>query len=159
MKKRNSKYGFTMIEVSLVLAIGGLIFLMVFVALPALQRQARDAQRREDMSTLITAIKNYQRNNRGALPSGDWESALELYLDNGFEDPDGTAYDIKVFDCDGEGNAGACKGNEELEKADKYTVIINRGADCDGEISVKSANGRKVAVQYKLEIGTYCGKS
>lgn len=159
MKRLQSKTGFTLIEAVLVLGVAGLIFLMVFVALPALQRQARDAQRREDMSTLITAIKNFQRNNRGALPSGDWESALELYLDNGFEDPDGTAYDIKVFDCDAQGNAGTCKGNEELEKADKYTVIINRGADCDGETSIKSANGRKVAVQYKLEIGTYCGKS
>ena len=34
----NSKKGFTIIEVVLVLAIAGLIFLMVFVALPALQR-------------------------------------------------------------------------------------------------------------------------
>ena len=42
---RNSKKGFTIIEVVLVLAIGGLIFLMVFIALPALQRSQRDAQR------------------------------------------------------------------------------------------------------------------
>lgn len=33
-----TKKGFTIIEVVLVLAIAGLIFLMVFLALPALQR-------------------------------------------------------------------------------------------------------------------------
>ena len=39
--------GFTIIEVVLVLAIAGLIFLMVFVALPALQRSQRDTQRKK----------------------------------------------------------------------------------------------------------------
>ena len=40
--RRKNKYnlnpGFTIIEVVLVLAIAGLIFLMVFIALPAIQR-------------------------------------------------------------------------------------------------------------------------
>ena len=39
-----NKKGFTIIEVVLVLAIAGLIFLMVFLALPALQRSQRDSQ-------------------------------------------------------------------------------------------------------------------
>ena len=39
--KSNTK-GLTIIEVVLVLAIAGLIFLMVFIALPALQRNQRD---------------------------------------------------------------------------------------------------------------------
>ena len=37
-----NKKGFTIIEVVLVLAVAGLIFLMVFLALPALQRAQRD---------------------------------------------------------------------------------------------------------------------
>ena len=37
-----NKKGFTIIEVVLVLAIAGLIFLMVFIALPALQRSQRN---------------------------------------------------------------------------------------------------------------------
>ena len=61
MTKNNEK-GFTIIEVVLVLAIAGLIFLMVFVALPALQRGQRDAQRRSDVARLATAITNYQSN-------------------------------------------------------------------------------------------------
>lgn len=61
--------GFTIIEVVLVLAIAGLIFLMVFIALPALQRSQRDTQRRESMSAITDAITNYQTNNNGRLPA------------------------------------------------------------------------------------------
>ena len=43
MITQHNKKGFTIIEVVLVLAIAGLIFLMVFVALPALQRGQRDS--------------------------------------------------------------------------------------------------------------------
>ncbi len=59
----NSKKGFTIIEVVLVLAIAGLIFLMVFVALPALQRSQRDTQRRNDMSRVDTSLVQYQTNH------------------------------------------------------------------------------------------------
>ena len=37
--------GFTIIEVLIVLAIAGLILLVVFLAVPALQRNARNTQR------------------------------------------------------------------------------------------------------------------
>ncbi len=51
------------------LAIAGLIFLMVFIALPTLQRSQRDTQRRNDMARLVTAVTNYQSNNNGKLPA------------------------------------------------------------------------------------------
>ena len=69
----NSKEGFTIIEVVLVLAIAGLIFLMVFVALPALQRSQRDTARRNDMSRVDTSLVQYQTNHStdsNNLPSG-----------------------------------------------------------------------------------------
>ncbi len=59
----NTKQGFTIIEVVLVLAIAGLIFLMVFVALPALQRSQRDTQRRNDMSRVDTSLVQWQTNH------------------------------------------------------------------------------------------------
>ena len=64
----NSKKGFTIIEVTLVLAIAGLIMMMVFLALPALQRAQRDTQRTDDVARLITQLNQYQSNNRGKLP-------------------------------------------------------------------------------------------
>ena len=67
---------FTIIEVVLVLAIAGLIFLMVFIALPALQRNQRDTQRKNDMSRILSQLKTYQSNNRGQyisdFQSDDW---------------------------------------------------------------------------------------
>ncbi len=104
---QNSKRGFTIIEVVLVLAIAGLIFLMVFTALPALQRSQRDTARRDDLSRFLTQITNYQTNNRGKLP-GTGESvaaqAVTSYANfiinylwaNGdqFIDPDGELYTI-----------------------------------------------------------------
>ena len=68
MTNKNSKKGFTIIEVVLVLAIAGLIFLMVFIALPALQRSQRNTRRRQDMSRILSAINDYQTNNNGKLP-------------------------------------------------------------------------------------------
>ncbi len=61
----NNKKGFTIIEVVLVLAIAGLIFLMVFVALPALQRSQRDTARRNDLARVDTSLVQYQTNNQG----------------------------------------------------------------------------------------------
>lgn len=60
-----TKKGFTIIEVVLVLAIAGLIFLMVFLALPALQRLQRDVQRKQDVAMVVTALHNWNANNKG----------------------------------------------------------------------------------------------
>lgn len=69
IKSNEAKKGFTIIEVVLVLAIAGLIFLMVFLALPALQRSQRDTQRKNDLSRLQAAINDYKSANRGKLPN------------------------------------------------------------------------------------------
>lgn len=58
---------FTIIEVVLVLAIAGLIFLMVFIALPALQRSQIDTARKNDVSLVAAAVKNWRSNNRGRV--------------------------------------------------------------------------------------------
>ena len=51
----------------LVLAIAGLIFLMVFLALPALQRSQRDMQRKNDVVIIRAALENYKSSNRGSF--------------------------------------------------------------------------------------------
>ncbi len=61
--------GFTIIEVVLVLAIAALIFLMVFVALPALQRGQANSARKNDASTVSAAIGSYRTNTNGKLPA------------------------------------------------------------------------------------------
>lgn len=65
----NHKKGFTIIEVVLVLAIAGLIFLMVFIAFPALQRSQRDTQRTDDMARVQSQLMSWQNNHSNKLPS------------------------------------------------------------------------------------------
>lgn len=79
-KQQLKERGFTIIEVVLVLAIAALIFLMVFIALPALQGSQRDTARKEDVSTVASAINSWTSNNRGAATLTD--TALRPYWEN-----------------------------------------------------------------------------
>ena len=79
MIKKDNKKGFTIIEVVLVLAIAGLIFAMVFIALPALQRSQRDHSRENDASVVAAAITRWNSANRN---SGTFsEESLRKYVD------------------------------------------------------------------------------
>lgn len=87
--------------VVLVLAIAGLIFLMVFIALPALQRSQRDTQRRNDMSALASQITQYQSNNNGKLPKADATSKIAAV------DESDTTNGAITHWCDAKNNAAA----------------------------------------------------
>lgn len=78
-----NKQGFTIIEVVLVLAIAALIFLMVFIALPALQRNQRDTAAKQEVGDVLAALTTYQSNNRGQVPTNSAADAVKLgnYLD------------------------------------------------------------------------------
>lgn len=171
MKKKS---GFTIIEVVLVLAIAGLIFLMVFIALPALQRSQRDTQRSDDLARAQTAITNFQKTNRGRVPCfmgtdtgcsdaqswgrcdpDDPKGFCARYLlvdgEDTFEDPDGTPYVFK--------NGGSLKSSDQpgstpdrFEDAE-HQIYVFTNATCDGETAVHSSGTRKVALLYKLEGG------
>ncbi len=67
-KIEKSEKGFTIIEVMIVLAIAGLILLIVFLAVPALQRNSRNTQRKSDASGIAASIATYISNNNGSLP-------------------------------------------------------------------------------------------
>jgi prepilin-type N-terminal cleavage/methylation domain-containing protein len=88
MNVQQKTKGFTIIEVVLVLAIAGLIFLMVFIALPALQRSQRDSSRKSEVGTIVSAISSYQSANRGGQPTaiqiaGYINSSTDAKLDSG----------------------------------------------------------------------------
>jgi prepilin-type N-terminal cleavage/methylation domain-containing protein len=79
MTKKDNKKGFTIIEVVLVLAIAGLIFAMVFIALPALQRSQRDHSRENDASVVAAAITKWNSANRNGGTFS--EESLRKYVD------------------------------------------------------------------------------
>ena len=180
MKKgenEEKRRGFTIIEVSLVLAIAGLIMLMVFIALPQVLRGQRDAERREDASTLLGAIKKYQSNNRGALPAYSegriitvsntfnsltaWGQFYSDYLGADFVDPSGGNYFLEVTACDRNSSLGAGANCWDNGATNIGTIKVIAGASCDGNNAVKTNNPRKVAVLIRLESGdtTYCDNS
>ncbi len=104
--------GFTIIETALVIAVAGMIFLMVFIALPGLRAQQRDTDRREAVTKVIREIKDYQTNNRGSLPS-DWTKFHTDYLDGeNFMDPDGTEYALITVQCTASKVDTACTYNQ-----------------------------------------------
>lgn len=178
-----AKGGFTIIEVVLVLAIAGLIFLMVFLALPALQRSQRDSERQRMLGNLSAAVQKYQQNNNGRLPTPG--SSVEAVQDGDVAPMDtwcsGTANNsAKNIICNYMNGADAQRNEwldptgyayglsiqklssgqvETLDNSDytKHMVYLYESARCDGEQAVYSANSRDFVVMYKLEgSGTYC---
>lgn len=144
-QKLNKEKGFTIIEVVLVLAIAGLIFLMVFIALPALQRNQRDTQRKNDLSRAMTAVNNYQSNNRGSLPDdGEWDEFATQYLRVGgdtFTDPNGTDYHFDVG------------GTPPPAFTGDGAVYVTERATCNGESVTTGQGANKMALRIKLEGG------
>lgn len=57
--------GFTVLELLIVLAAAGVIFSIIFSAIPALTRNSRNGQRRQDVAAVLEAISHYQSNNSG----------------------------------------------------------------------------------------------
>lgn len=164
MIDNNSMSGFTIIEVVLVLAIAGLIFLMVFIALPQLQRAQRDTQRRSDLDRFAAGITQYQTNNNGKIPSkqddfgtNNGENFVKGYIvgtngkvDEDFVDPtSGDMYKIVFSGATGDG----AKSPTDLDGKIYYYT----NARCDGENVVKGNGSRTYAAVYKLEgSGVYC---
>lgn len=166
MRIQRKEKGFTIIEVVLVLAIAGLIFLMVFLALPALQRNQKDTQRKNDLNRAQTALTNYQTNNKNSLPgttAAQWQAFENTYLlmtdaagksTESFIDPAGTntanASAIGyVFTPLAAATAVGAFGPDSTQNIIYYTV----GTVCDTGGSVKSAGSTKVALRMALEGG------
>ena len=184
--KQNELEGFTLIEAALAVAIGGLIFSMVFLVLPSAMANARDGERRDDVLLAANKLKNFQaNNNRGALPSDKitasglyingssitfgptsgvtWADFYKSFFDDGFADPRGVRYNWQIVNCGATGTGKNCTDSKLASFMNKtfeennFTLYFVLGATCNGENAVSTANTRTVSILYKLErAGTYC---
>ena len=164
-KNIKAKQGFTIIEVVLVLAIAGLIFLMVFIAFPALQRSQNDTQRQNDIARLSTQITNFKTNNTNGIPgkaakndglaagvnghdtknastwgktAGTWGYFYDNYMLAGgdtFADPDGNPYGLMVVWC---ANTGASAGKPMGSLKDGETCTNSAAQRSSMEFSEQS---------------------
>ncbi len=141
MSKQLSKKqkGFTIIEVLIVLAIAGVIMLIVFLAVPALQRNSRNTQRRSDASHLSGLVNEYTANHAGQLPAAIGTGQAQLDLTNekwGILTPPATANIIS-----GTGTLGT---TTQLD--------INTGTICDPTAGTISAgNARSFSITFSVE--------
>lgn len=148
MKTVNKK-GFTLIEVVLVLAIGGLIFLLAFLAFQQVSRNRRDTQRRSDAARMSSAYNDLV-GDRQISPGGNAigatlaGSAWEDRIDNipGLNPPSGPAY-TRVTD--------------EPDSVNEYRIIVGyQGAtgalfnSCGGTPMTSNTQGK---VELYLENG------
>jgi prepilin-type N-terminal cleavage/methylation domain-containing protein len=169
-----NKKGFTIIEVVLVLAIAGLIFLMVFIALPALQRSQRNTRRRSDMARILSSYTDYAANNGGKMPKTNEQLAILVnrYITGSssyatkdtvtttgmscgnfdqFCDPDGTSYYFATPTT----TTATVTGDFD------HQIRYYYHAKCDASTEGKTIAGNgddDVAIVYILEGGAvYCG--
>lgn len=148
MKILNKKpsSGFTIIEVTIVLAIAGLIMAIVFVAVPAFERSAHNTQRRSDATHLAGLVNDYASNNAGSLPTCmSSASGCTNGLDVGGEKwniMDGTIAIIPS------GTTPTYKSG-----TDNNSMIVDEGAACDPTSSTISASSdaRSFAIGYQVQ--------
>ena len=146
---QKSKKGFTIIEVVLVLAIAGLIFLMVFIALPNMQRSQRDTQRRNDYSSFSSAITTYITNNNGKMPTGATDLTADMLNRNG-TDPYGNDYQIGFVVCSNGG--GGCTASPKTEPGSGEShVFLMTNATCDGSTPTYKSGSRNFVIYGAIE--------
>lgn len=134
------KKGFTIIEVVLVLAIAGLIFLMIFIAWPALQRSQRDTGRKNDANVVASAIGNYRSDHRGTNPTT--AALLGSYVTNlGQYQKSGSNWPILFV--------AAPPTTANLDNI--YVVTGKKCDDTTGQLTSTGATARSIAVTYFTE--------
>lgn len=139
----HNKQGFTIIEVVLVLAIAALIFLMVFIAFPALQRGQANTARKNDASAVAAAINTYRTNHNGTLPTTYGQ--ISPYVDKLSQL---TLPDDATSVGTGAGSI-TTSDNSELD-----TVKVYTGAKCDDNNEAVVGSKRQAAVLTVLEISS-----
>jgi prepilin-type N-terminal cleavage/methylation domain-containing protein len=148
--------GFTIIEVMIVLAIAGLIMLIVFLAVPALNRSSHNTSIKNDVSGILGAVEEYANNNNGSV-------ATSAHIDGSVVTIGGTA------DCSTSGaNCATAKVSantsdvslKAVADADLSsdptlgTIQIITGAVCDGnKPTSEGAVARSVVAYFMLEGG------
>ena len=164
--KESKRTGFTIIEVVLVLAIAGLIFVMVFLAYPGMRRAYRDQRRRDDYGTFATSVSLYAANNNGLMPSSASDLNGEMLNSDG-TDPYGNEYNIGFKDCTSNSDSSPCG----ISKSDivtepgtdttKHQVYLVTHAECNGATPQYKTGSRSFVIYGAMENapGTACVES
>jgi prepilin-type N-terminal cleavage/methylation domain-containing protein len=125
-----NRKGFTLIELLLVIGIIAILAAVVIVAINPTKQlaDARNAQRRSDVNTILNAVYQYAIDNNGTMPTGITTTAKEVCVTD-------------TADCDGNGiNLEVLTGSYLV----KLPVDPQAGSTATGTdyLIVQNSNGR-----------------
>ena len=141
----------------IVLAIAGLIMVVVFLAIPQLQRSQRNNAREAVMNRVAAEVNNYASNNSGAIPT------MNNNATTGFVGTTGGFY-VRYINSNASSFTDPSTGSTMTFVAwtadnavtTSSTVYYASGRSCSGEASV-AASGRNFVIMTQLEGGAiYC---
>lgn len=160
MKIRQNQKGFTLIEVVLVLAIGGLIFLLAFLAFQQVSTNRRDTQRRNDAGSVISELQNAAGDGAvvdsqtkltggaaaASAPTGS-ASFLSVYMGGAKKGPQAN-YTFSYV---------AAPATAAVQTVATDTIVVSRGAKCTPNTSNSlTPQSGAYAVIVGLEKGAVC---
>jgi len=128
--------GFTIIEVLIVLAIAGLILLIVFLAVPALQRNSRNTSIKSDVQNVLGGIAEFKAANNGQMPTNISGTGTVTYA--------GTT--PTTINIQGTTIVSSTAAAPAAAAPTLGTIVVSRGFRCDGV-----ASARAVAALYSIE--------
>jgi prepilin-type N-terminal cleavage/methylation domain-containing protein len=139
-KRGKTNSGFTIIEVLIVLAIAGLILLIVFLAVPALQRNSRNTAIKNDVQNVVGGVAEFQGANNGQMPTGIAATSGTVNY-TGAAGTNPTSINIQ-------GTTTVTSVNTAPAAATPAggTVVVSLRFKCNGQ-----ANTRAVAAVYSIE--------
>lgn len=158
LKQRNQ--GFTIVETLIVLGIAGMIMLVVFLAVPSLQRNQRNTARRTDASRIAAAANEFVTNNSsGTLPSTTVHSGAILTTAgnlSGFGTITAQAADAVpcAIGSFATGRLTICTSATvtfTAPAAGQEGLILATGAQCNGSGAISTGSARQMAVLYSQE--------
>lgn len=163
--KKPNREGFTIIEVMIVLAIAGLILLIVFLAVPALQRSSRNTSRKSDAGRISAAVNDFVSNNQGALPKIDtaahWQTDCATIINGAgslsqFSGITCTAATISATGVNGkfEATSGAISSDPFAAFTNGQDgLLLDEQAQCSGSNNSSAGTTRQAALFYTTETG------
>lgn len=137
--KRRKDSGFTIVEVMIVLAIAGLIILVVFLAVPALQRSSRNTQRSNDASLIGAGVNECLNNRNGVLASCGFAPGTIAQLDPAYIDTTKLRQLVTV-------NIGTTMPSD----TESANIAFKKKCNADGS-GVVAGGSRSVALLYNAE--------
>lgn len=163
-----NKSGFTLIEVVLVLAIGGLIFLLAFLAFQQVSGNRRDSERRAVVRQILADAETFASNSNGSYPceddaanwmcnaSASWPAFRADFINSAnYKNPLGEAYAFYHYN----GSHTTAITDWWLANQDVVgrTIMSIRASCEDGRLVSRTTNPPgSYGVWMRLEKGSYC---